>query len=126
LPGFKGRDLIELVDYTPEEVLFFIETGLDFKRRFYSGERVVRVLDGRVIALVFEKPSTRTRVSFEVAARQLGAESIYLGWGELQLARGETLADTARVLSRYVDGVVARVREHWKLVELAKHAQYLS
>jgi ornithine carbamoyltransferase len=122
LPGFKGRDLIELVDYTPEEVLFFIETGLDFKRRFYSGERVVRVLDGRVIALVFEKPSTRTRVSFEVAARQLGAESIYLGWGELQLARGETLADTARTLSRYVDGVVARVREHWKLVELAKHA----
>lgn len=122
MPGFKGRDLIELVDYTPEEVLFFIETGLDFKRRFYSGERVVRVLDGRVIALVFEKPSTRTRVSFEVAARQLGAESIYLGWGELQLARGETLADTARVLSRYVDGVVARVREHWKLVELAKHA----
>jgi ornithine carbamoyltransferase len=71
---------------------------------------------------VFEKPSTRTRVSFEVAARQLGAESIYLGWGELQLARGETLADTARTLSRYVDGVVARVREHWKLVELAKHA----
>lgn len=122
MPGFKGRDLIELVDYMPEEVLFFIETGLDFKRRFYSGERVVRVLDGRVIALVFEKPSTRTRVSFEVAARQLGAESIYLGWGELQLARGETLADTARVLSRYVDGVVARVREHWKLVELAKHA----
>ncbi|MFZ8789719.1 MAG: ornithine carbamoyltransferase [Acidilobaceae archaeon] len=122
MPGFKGRDLIELVDYTPEEVLFFIETGLDFKRRFYSGERVVRVLDGRVIALVFEKPSTRTRVSFEVAARQLGAESIYLGWGELQLARGETLGDTARTLSRYVDGVVARVREHWKLVELAKHA----
>ncbi len=119
---FKGRDLLELVDYTPEEVRFIVESGLDFKRRFYAGERVIRVLDGRIIALLFEKPSTRTRVSFEVAARQLGADTIYLGWGELQLARGESLADTARVLSRYVDGVVARVKEHWKLVELAKYA----
>ncbi|MFN4046527.1 MAG: ornithine carbamoyltransferase [Acidilobaceae archaeon] len=119
---FKGRDLIELVDYTPEEARFIVETGLEFKRRFYSGERVINVLPGRTIALLFEKPSTRTRISFEVAARQLGASSLYLGWNELQLARGETLADTARNLSRYVDGIVARVKEHWKLVELAEHA----
>jgi len=119
---FKGRDLIDLVDYTPEEILFIIESGLEFKRRFYTGERVINALPGRVIALLFEKPSTRTRVSFEVAARQLGASSIYLSWGELQLARGESLADTARTLSRYVDGIVARVKEHWKLIELAKYA----
>ncbi|MEM1712860.1 MAG: ornithine carbamoyltransferase, partial [Acidilobaceae archaeon] len=112
----KGRDLIDLVDYTPEEILFIIESGLEFKRRFYTGERVINALPGRVIALLFEKPSTRTRVSFEVAARQLGASSIYLSWGELQLARGESLADTARTLSRYVDGIVARVKEHWKLI----------
>ncbi|MDM7275973.1 MAG: ornithine carbamoyltransferase [Thermoprotei archaeon] len=119
---FKGRDLIELIDYTPEEVRFIVESGLEFKRRFYAGERVINVLLGRTIALLFEKSSTRTRVSFEVAARQLGASSIYLGWSELQLVRGETLADTARTLSRYVDGIVARVKEHWKIVELAEHA----
>ncbi|MCX8196145.1 MAG: ornithine carbamoyltransferase [Acidilobaceae archaeon] len=118
----KGRHLIELTDYSPEEVRFIVETGLEMKRRFYAGERIVEVLPGRTIALVFEKPSTRTRVSFEVAARQLGASSLYLGWNDLQLARGETLADTARTLSRYVDGIVARVKEHWKVVELAKYS----
>lgn len=118
----KGRHLIELTDYSPEEVRLIIETGLDIKRRFYSGERVINVLYGRTVALVFEKPSTRTRVSFEVAARQLGASSLYLGWNDLQLARGETIADTARTLSRYVDAIVARVKEHQKIVELARYA----
>ncbi|MEN2999988.1 MAG: ornithine carbamoyltransferase [Acidilobaceae archaeon] len=118
----KGRDLVELTDYSPEEVRFMVETGLEMKRRFYAGERVIPVLPGRTIALVFEKPSTRTRVSFEVAARQLGAGSLYLGWNDLQLARGETLADTARTLSRYVDGIVARVKEHWKVTELARYS----
>lgn len=118
----KGRHLIELIDYSPEEVRLIIETGLEIKRRFYAGERVINVLPGRTIALVFEKPSTRTRVSFEVAARQLGASSLYLGWNDLQLARGETIADTARTLSRYVDAIVARVKEHQKIVELAKYS----
>ncbi|MCS7106967.1 MAG: ornithine carbamoyltransferase [Acidilobaceae archaeon] len=118
----KGRDLVELTDYTPEETRFIVETGLEMKRRFYAGERVIPVLPGRTIALIFEKPSTRTRVSFEVAARQLGAGSLYLGWNDLQLARGETLGDTARTLSRYVDGIVARVKEHWKVVELANYS----
>ncbi len=92
------------------------------KHRYYAGERTIPVLQGRSIAMIFEKPSTRTRVSFEVAAWQLGATALYLNWRDLQLGRGETIADTARVLSRYVDGIVARVKEHDKIVELAKYA----
>ncbi len=92
------------------------------KHRYYAGERMIPVLQGRSIAMIFEKPSTRTRVSFEVAAWQLGATALYLNWRDLQLGRGETIADTARVLSRYVDGIVARVKEHDKIVELAKYA----
>ncbi len=123
LYDLKGRDLVCLTDYSPEEIRGLIELGLEFKRRYYMGERVVPVLQGRSIAMIFEKPSTRTRVSFQVAAWQLGANAMSLGWNELQLGRGETIADTARVLSRYVDGIVARVREHLKVEELARHSR---
>ncbi|MEB3860832.1 MAG: ornithine carbamoyltransferase [Desulfurococcales archaeon] len=122
LYNLKGRDLLWLADYTSEEIRAIIQTGLEMKRRYYSGERVIEVLKGRSIAMIFEKPSTRTRVSFDVAATQLGAHPIYLGWNELQLGRGETIADTARVLSRYVDAIVARVKKHQTLEELARHA----
>ncbi len=122
LYSLKGRDLLCLTDYAPWEIEAIIDTAKSMKERFYSGERVIPVLRGRTIALVFEKHSTRTRVSFEVAAYQLGAQSLYLGWEQLQLARGEPIKDTARVLSRYVDAIVARVKEHWKLEELARYA----
>ncbi|MDA0260849.1 MAG: ornithine carbamoyltransferase [Proteobacteria bacterium] len=79
-------------------------------------------LDGRVLALIFESPSTRTRVSFEVAMRQLGGQTIFLRGEEMQLGRGETVADTARVLSRYVDAIVIRAQHHEILLELAAHA----
>jgi ornithine carbamoyltransferase len=72
--------------------------------------------------MIFEKPSTRTRVSLEVAAAELGAHPLYLSAGELQLGRGETIADTARVLSRYVQGITARVYSHNTVVQLARHA----
>ena len=119
----KGRHLICLDSYTPDELKALIDMGLEFKRRYYSGERVIPVLKGKSIAMIFEKPSTRTRVSFEVAAWQLGAQALYLGWRDLQLGRGETIADTARVLSRYVDGIVARVKEHEKVEELARYSR---
>jgi ornithine carbamoyltransferase len=81
-----------------------------------------RPLAGRMLALIFEKPSTRTRVSFDVAMHQLGGTAISLSAAEMQLGRGETIADTARVLSRYVDGIMIRTFGHDKLLELARHA----
>lgn len=80
------------------------------------------VLAGRALALLFEKPSTRTRVSFEVAAQQLGGHALVLHARDLQLGRGESIADTARVLSRYVHAIVLRTDAHTKLLELAAHA----
>jgi ornithine carbamoyltransferase len=79
-------------------------------------------LRGKTLAMIFDRPSTRTRVSFDVAMRQLGGESITLTGQEMQLGRGETIADTARVLSRYVDGIMIRTLEHENLLELARHA----
>ena len=79
-------------------------------------------LAGKVVAMIFDKPSTRTRVSFDVAIRQLGGHAIVLTGQEMQLGRGETIADTARVLSRYVDAIVIRILEHDMLLELAHHA----
>ncbi|MCP5431767.1 MAG: ornithine carbamoyltransferase [Alphaproteobacteria bacterium] len=79
-------------------------------------------LAGRLLALIFEKPSTRTRVSFDVAMRQLGGQTVFLTGDELQLGRGETIADTARVLSRYVDAIMIRTLDHDALLELAAHA----
>ncbi len=79
-------------------------------------------LAGRTLAMIFDKPSTRTRVSFEVGIRQLGGEAVVLSSKEMQLGRGETVADTARVLSRYVDAIMIRTDAHEKLLELAEHA----
>ena len=79
-------------------------------------------LEGRVLAMIFDRPSTRTRVSFDVAMRQLGGDAIMLTGAEMQLGRGETIADTARVLSRYVDAIMIRTLDHETVVELAKHA----
>jgi len=82
----------------------------------------VKVRPGSVLAMIFEQPSTRTRVSFEVAMRELGGASIMLSSGDMQLGRGETIADTARVLSRYVDAIMLRTGPHETLIELAAHA----
>ena len=81
-----------------------------------------RTIEDQVLVMIFEKPSTRTRVSFDVAMRQLGGESIVLNQTDLQLGRGESIADTARVLSRYADAIMIRANAHKTLVELAKYA----
>ncbi len=86
----------------------------------FNGEP--RPLAGKALALIFEKPSTRTRVSFEVGVRQLGGDAVVLEPSGTQLGRGETVADTARVLSRYVDAIVIRTVKESKLLELAEHA----
>ncbi len=122
LRKLRCKDLISISDLSREELISLLETSKLFKTRYYSGERVIKVLAGKCLAMIFQKPSTRTRVSFEVAMYQLGGHSLYLNWNDLQLGRGETIADTARVLSRYVDGIVARVSRHSDLLELAKHS----
>jgi ornithine carbamoyltransferase len=92
------------------------------KYRLKTGGETQRPLAGKVLAMIFEKPSTRTRVSFDVGMRQLGGETIMLTGTEMQLGRSETIADTAKVLSRYVDAIMIRTTEHHRLLELSEHA----
>jgi ornithine carbamoyltransferase len=80
------------------------------------------LLSGKILAMIFDKPSTRTRVSFDVAMRQLGGETVFLTGSEMQLGRGESIADTARVLSRYVDAIMIRILDHKAMLELARNA----
>jgi ornithine carbamoyltransferase len=94
----------------------------DSRRMKADGRAGARPLEGRVLAMIFDRPSTRTRVSFDVAMRQLGGETIVLAGSEMQIGRGETIADTARVLSRYVDAIMIRILDHEALAELAHHA----
>ncbi len=94
-----------------------VETAKAFK-----GGSPERPMAGKTLAMIFDKPSTRTRVSFEVAVKQLGGDAVVLSTRDMQLGRGETIADTARVLSRYVDAIMLRTDAHRKLLELAEHA----
>ena len=91
------------------------------KRRLKAGERS-RPLEGKVLAMIFDKPSTRTRISFDVGMRQLGGETIMLTGTEMQLGRSESIADTAKVLSRYVDAIMIRTTEHARLIEMTENA----
>jgi ornithine carbamoyltransferase len=106
-------DLREMLD---------VSAAMKQKRKQANGAAADRPLEGKMLAMVFEKPSTRTRVSFDVAMRQLGGEPIMLTGAEMQLGRGETIADTARVLSRYVDAIMIRILSHEALLELAQYA----
>ena len=112
-------NLISIKDLDREDILQLIESAEAFRvRRGSHGQP----LEGKSLAMIFEKPSTRTRVSLEVAAWELGGHPLYLSANELQLGRGETIADTARVLSRYVHGITARVHSHSTVEQLAEHA----
>ncbi|MGC9114551.1 MAG: ornithine carbamoyltransferase [Fervidicoccaceae archaeon] len=119
----KGRDFLSILDLSEEEMKYVITFARDLKKFYYSGKRTIKLLNEKILFLIFQKPSTRTRLSFEIAMKQLGGHAIYSGWTELQLSRGEDIADTARVLSRYGDGIVARVYEQQMLEELAKHSE---
>ncbi|NPA23290.1 MAG: ornithine carbamoyltransferase [Crenarchaeota archaeon] len=121
LRGFKRRHLLTLLDYSSEEVLRILRVSRELKDLYYSGVRTLDILKGRTLMLIFEKPSTRTRVSLEIAALELGMNVIYSNPNELQLGRGEPIKDTIRVLSRYVDAVAARVFKHESLEEMARY-----
>ena len=113
------RHFLDLIEISPRELRGMIASSRAMKRR---PEESGRTLEGKTLAMVFDKPSTRTRVSFDVAMHQLGGATIVLTGQEMQLGRGETIADTARVLSRYVDAIMIRTLDHEVLVELARYA----
>ena len=108
-------------EYSNSDIWRILKISKQLKKEASTG-RFRPLLKNKSLGMIFQKPSTRTRVSFEVAMRQLGGSALYLSWNELQLGRGETVADTARVLARYVNGIMARVFEHSDLEELAKNA----
>ncbi len=118
---FRGRDLLTLADYTAEEIQMLLDLAAQLKKRQKEG-KPTPILNGKTLGMIFEKSSTRTRVSFEVGMYQLGGQALFLSSQELQLGRGETIADTARVLSRYLDGIMIRTFAHEKAVELARFA----
>jgi ornithine carbamoyltransferase len=114
-----GRDLLALADLTPMETIALIDLGIRVKTQpsLYR-----QALDGKTLAMLFEKPSLRTRVTFEVGMTQLGGHALYLSAQEVGLGKREAIKDVARNLTRWVDGVMARVFSHESLVELATHA----
>ncbi|MBV9202444.1 MAG: ornithine carbamoyltransferase [Alphaproteobacteria bacterium] len=117
-PPDPPRHFLDIDQFDTDELRAILDTGFAYK----NGRRRDRPLAGKTLAMIFEKPSTRTRVSFEVAMRQLGGDTIYLSAADSQLGRGETVADTARVLSRYVDAIMIRTNQPRKLDDLARYA----
>ena len=115
------RHFLDLTDIPKPVLAGLIDSSRAMKAARAEGQ-IASPLAGKTLAMVFDKPSTRTRVSFDVAMRQLGGEAILLTAQEMQLGRGETLADTARVLSRYVDAIMIRILDHEAVHELARHA----
>ena len=117
-PPSTPRHFLTLQDFSAETLRGMLDFATVLKTRLKAGDKP-RLLDEKVLAMIFERQSTRTRVSFDVGMRQLGGETIMLTGNEMQLAREETLADTARVMSRYVDAIMIRILDHDDLLELA-------
>ncbi len=115
------RDLLTILDLNRGEIEALIARARELKALHGKGHNPAP-LKGKILAMIFDKPSTRTRVSFEAGIAQMGGTSIYLAPGQTQMSRSEPIADTARVLSRYVDGVIIRTFAHETVVELAQHA----
>jgi ornithine carbamoyltransferase len=121
-PRLKGRHFLRVNDWQPDELLTVLDLADDLKAR-QRERNPHRLLEGRSLGMIFQKPSTRTRVSFEVGIAQLGGTGLYLAAGDLQLGRGETIKDTATVLSRYLDGIMIRTYSQADVDELAEHAE---
>lgn len=119
--NLKGRDFLSLHDFTPDEIMAMLDLAEELKEK--QKRNVPHpYLQGKSLGMIFQKSSTRTRVSFEVAMYQLGGYSLFLSAGDLQIQRGESVADTARVLSRYLDGIMIRTFSHDDVKELAEYA----
>jgi ornithine carbamoyltransferase len=120
--NMKGKSLASLDHLTREEIEQILKTSELLKFQLLRGQEHP-LLKGKTLAMVFEKPSTRTRVSFEVGMWQLGGYALYLSATDLQLGRGETIGDTAQTLSRYVKGIMARVFSHQTILDLIQHSK---
>ncbi len=115
------KHLTTIQDFTKEEIWQTFELAKELKEKQKRGEPH-ELLRGKSLAMIFQKPSTRTRVSFEVGMTQLGGHALYLSASDLQLGRGETISDTAKVLSRYANGIMARVFNHQDIIDLCKNS----
>ena len=118
----KGRDFLTLEDFSKDELMYLIHLAIELKEKQKQGVPH-RVLEGKTLAMIFEKSSTRTRVSFETGMYQLGGHALFLNKNDIQIGNGETISDTAQVLSRYVDGIMIRTFGHDIVEELGETAQ---
>ncbi len=118
--NMKGKDIISIHDLSREEVNQILDTAHILKMKNKIGE-IYHPLQGKTLGMIFQKASTRTRISFEVAMWQLGGYALFLSAGDMQLKRGETIADTARTLSRYLDGIMIRTFSHQDVLDLAEY-----
>lgn len=117
----RGRDLLSLRELSPQELTAILDLAGELKEK--QKQKIEHAtLPGKTLGLIFQKSSTRTRVSFEVAMHQLGGQALFLNAGDMQLGRGESIADTARVLSRYLDGIMIRTYDQADVEELAAYA----
>ena len=114
-------NLLSISDLSIDEIIELLDMADELKAKRASG-MIVEKLKNKSLAMIFEKSSTRTRISFEVAMNELGGHPLYLNYRDLQLGRGETIGDTAQVMSRYVHGIMARVNSHNTLIELGEYA----
>lgn len=121
LDSYKGKDFLRIDEFAGSELNHLLQTAIHLKQLQKSGQ-VYQPLQGKTLGMIFDKASTRTRVSFEVGMYQLGGMSMFLSGKELQLGRGEPISDTAKVMSRYVDAIMIRTYAHSDVEELAKHA----
>ncbi|WP_314587522.1 ornithine carbamoyltransferase [Paenibacillus terrigena] len=119
--NLKGRDFLGLGDFSSEEIRYLIDLAIELKKKQKNGE-VYQPLKGKTLGMIFEKSSTRTRVSFEVGMYQLGGQALFLSKNDIQMGRGETIHDTAKTLSRYLDGIMIRTFAHRTIIDLARYA----
>ncbi len=119
--SIKGKDLLTLLDYSSEEVQNLISLATQLKKITKAG-RCPRLLEGKTLGMIFEKHSTRTRISFEVGMNQLGGKAMFMHSRDMQIGRGEPISDTGHVLSGYLDAIMIRANSHEMVKELADHA----
>src|SRR5581483_529235 len=119
--SLSKKDVLSIADLSANEINLILKVACRLKKEWKSG-RGRQLLRGKTLGMIFQKPSTRTRVSFEVGMSQLGGDAVYLSANDIQLSRGETIEDTARTLSLYLDCIMARVYDHTEVQKLATYA----